>query len=49
MCKISPEFEFGGHRPHFWVPTPKKVAVLPSQYAKNQQTDVGVAGVAVNK
>ena len=38
--KISSEFEFGGHRPRLW---PK----MPSHYANNQQTDVGVARVAV--
>jgi len=26
-AKILPKFEFGGHRPHLWVPTPKNVAV----------------------
>jgi len=25
--KMSLEFEFGGHRPHPWVPTPQNVAV----------------------
>jgi len=25
--KILPEFEFGGRRPHPWVPTPQNVAV----------------------
>ena len=36
--KISPKFEFEGHRLHPWVPTPQNVAV-----EKNQQMDVGVA------
>jgi len=48
--KLSPEFEFGGHRPHRTLGphTPKTwqfAESLPPQ--KNQQTDVVVAAVAV--
>jgi len=45
--KISPEFEFGVIGPTPGYPHPKMWWFAESLRKKNQQTDVGVAGVAV--
>jgi len=50
LYKDLTEFGSVGHiGPRSWVPTPQNVAFYESLRIKNQQTYVGVAGVAVNK
>jgi len=43
--KISPEFEFGGHRPHPWVPTSQmcQLNVRDAESLHKKSTHVGVA------